>query len=558
MNRLTDQQLLREYAGRQWEAAFAELVRRHVDFVHSAARRMVCDAHLAEDVTQSVFAALAQNARQLAGHPVLSGWLHRTAQNLAANVVRSEVRRRAREQEAAAMNELLAAASEPRWEQIAPHLDAALGELSEADRDAVLLRYFEKKSAGEMAQILSVSADAAQKRVSRAVERLREFFSKRNVTIGASGLAVLISANAVQSAPAGLALTICTATLAGTAVSASTVIAATKTIAMTTLQKTVVTAALAVAAGAGIFEAHQAAQLRGQNQTLQQQQAPLAEQIRQLQRERDDATNRLARITAEIAKNQKNNLELLKLRGEVDRLKAAANSEEMRDAGYIVQDINLIKNYFEKNPKLKTPELQFLLNYDWVTMAASSEIGVGGVDQDKAYRHDASKLRSLADRVAGSMFYDALAQYEQSNNGQPPSDVSQLKPYLKRPANRLGSDIPIEDVDEILDRWEIVPANQIKGIIAGGDMVVTQKAAVDDLFDNRVVVGKKGIVSRPFVETDTLDVLAPVYAAYQSARGTQPMDLADLQPYATTPEQKAAVGKIIQSERWDWPTTASQ
>ena len=74
-----------------------ELVRRHVDFVYSAALRMVCDAHLAEDVTQSVFVAFAQNARQLTHHPVLSGWLHRTAQNLAANTVRSEVRRRARD-----------------------------------------------------------------------------------------------------------------------------------------------------------------------------------------------------------------------------------------------------------------------------------------------------------------------------------------------------------------------------------------------------------------------------------------------------------------------------
>lgn len=100
MNSQTDQQLLREHAGRQWEAAFAELMRRHVDFVYSAALRMVRDAHLAEDVTQGVFIALAKNARQLAEYNVLSGWLHRTTQNLAANVVRSEVRRRIREQEA--------------------------------------------------------------------------------------------------------------------------------------------------------------------------------------------------------------------------------------------------------------------------------------------------------------------------------------------------------------------------------------------------------------------------------------------------------------------------
>ena len=270
---------MRDYTGRRSETAFAELVRRHVDFVYSATLRMVRDTHLAEDVTQGVFVALAQNARQLTSHPVLSGWLHRTAQNLAANTVRSDVRRRAREQEAVAMNELLAPEPEAIWKHIAPQLDAALGELNELDRDALLLRYFERKSAREMAQTLGVSDDAAQKRVSRAVERLREFLSKRGVAIGASGLVIVISTNAVQAAPAGLAVTISAAAIfAGTAVSTSTVIAATKAIAMTTLQKTLITAALAVFAGTGIYEAHQASQLRDQVQTLQQQQAPLAEQ----------------------------------------------------------------------------------------------------------------------------------------------------------------------------------------------------------------------------------------------------------------------------------------
>src|SRR6185503_4695806 len=128
--------------------------------------------------------------------------------------------RRAREQEAAAINELLANQSDAVWEHIAPHLDTALGELSEADRDALMLRYFERKSAKEMAEVLGVSDEAAQKRVNRAVERLREFFAKRGVTVGASGLVVLISANAVQAAPLGLAITIsaATAALAGTTI----------------------------------------------------------------------------------------------------------------------------------------------------------------------------------------------------------------------------------------------------------------------------------------------------------------------------------------------------
>jgi RNA polymerase sigma factor (sigma-70 family) len=208
VNSQTDQELLREYSARRSEAAFAELVRRHLDLVYSAALRMVCDSHLAEDVTQGAFAALAQGASQLADRAVLSGWLHRTAQNLAANIVRTDVRRRDREQEAAAMNELFATEPDDVWEHIAPHLDAALGELSESDRDALLLRYFERKSAQEMAQVLGISDEAAQKRVSRAVERLREFFAKRGVTVGASGLVAVILANAVQAAPVGLALTI--------------------------------------------------------------------------------------------------------------------------------------------------------------------------------------------------------------------------------------------------------------------------------------------------------------------------------------------------------------
>src|SRR5207249_11759078 len=185
---------------------------------------MVRDPHLAEDVAQGAFVALAQNARQLTDRPVLSGWLHRTAQNLAANTIRSDVRRRAREQEAVAMNEL----HEPDavWEQIAPHLDNALGELSEADRDALLLRYFERKSAREMAQTLGTSEEAAQKRVSRAVERLREFFTKRGFTVGSSGLVVVISANAVQAAPVGLAVTISSAAaLTGIAFQTTTAIA---------------------------------------------------------------------------------------------------------------------------------------------------------------------------------------------------------------------------------------------------------------------------------------------------------------------------------------------
>lgn len=97
MNARSDPQLLRAYAEGRSEAAFAELVQRHIDLVHSAAVRMVNDPHLAKDVSQGVFVALAKNAAKLTGHPVLSGWLYLTARNIAAQTVRAEVRRRSRE-----------------------------------------------------------------------------------------------------------------------------------------------------------------------------------------------------------------------------------------------------------------------------------------------------------------------------------------------------------------------------------------------------------------------------------------------------------------------------
>jgi RNA polymerase sigma factor (sigma-70 family) len=265
-----DADLLRQFVRERSQDAFAELARRHLDLVHSAALRQVRSAQLAEDIAQSVFTDLARNAGKLKPGTVLTAWLYAVTRRTAVDVIRKESRRRLREQIAAEMNSMNA--PDANWTQIEPLLDEAVSALEETDRAAVLLRFFENKSLREVGQQLGVSDDAAQKRVGRAVEKLREFFSKRKVTVGAAGLAALISANAVQSAPAALAITICSAAFVGTAVSSSAVIAATtKTIAMTTLQKLIFGTALIAAVGAGIYEAHQARQLRGQNESLRQQ-----------------------------------------------------------------------------------------------------------------------------------------------------------------------------------------------------------------------------------------------------------------------------------------------
>lgn len=321
-----DIELLATFARTNSEDAFAELVKRHVNLVYSAAHRQVGgDAHLAKDVAQTVFSDLARKAGSLARRENLAGWLYTSTHFAAAKIVRTEARRRDREEtfmREPVHESVSVAASEAEWENLRPALDAAMHELKEADRDAILLRYFENRPFAEVGAKLGLNENAARMRVERAVEKLRSAFAKRGVRTTAGALGILISAHAVQAAPVGLAVTLSAAALAGTAVSTSTLIAATtKTIAMTTLQKTLVTATVAALAGTGIYQARQAAQLRAQVQTLQQVQSPFAQQVQQLQRERDEATNRLASMSDENESLKKHSNELLKLRNEITMLK---------------------------------------------------------------------------------------------------------------------------------------------------------------------------------------------------------------------------------------------
>jgi RNA polymerase sigma factor (sigma-70 family) len=326
MHDQSDAQLLRAYAEHGAEAAFAEIVARHTDLVYSAALRQVYSPDLARDVTQSVFTDLARKARtvsaDLSPEASLVGWLFRGTQFAARDLYRSETRRIQRERQAMAQ---LHPAPEvpPDWERLGPVLDDAMSDLADTDRDAVLLRYFKNNDLRTVGATLGISDDAAQKRVSRAVQSLRQFFAKRGVTTGASGLTVVISANAVQAAPVGLALTIYTgAALTGTTFATTATVTATKAFAMTALQKSLVTATIAVLAGVGIYEARQASQLREQVRTLQQHQAPLAEQIAHLNQALTNTANQVAGLSDELVSAKSNNAELLKLRGEIGVLRA--------------------------------------------------------------------------------------------------------------------------------------------------------------------------------------------------------------------------------------------
>jgi len=250
MAEIDDFELLADYAGNGSEAAFTALVERHISVVHSAALRQVRDSHLAEEVTQVVFVLLARKARTFRRGVILSAWLLRATRFTSTNLLVGQFRRIRREQEAVQMQNN--APDDSAWEQIAPLLDEAMSRLAEKDRNVLALRFFEQKSLEEVGAALGIDAGAAQKRVWRAVERLRQYFSRRGVTFSVAGIATALSAHAIHVAPTGLAATTAAAAvLKGTAAppATATLIKETLKLMAWTKAKTVVASVVVLLAG---------------------------------------------------------------------------------------------------------------------------------------------------------------------------------------------------------------------------------------------------------------------------------------------------------------------
>ncbi|MDB6026186.1 MAG: regulator of chromosome condensation [Verrucomicrobiales bacterium] len=221
MQELDDTELLQRYADQNSEEAFSVLVARYVDLVYSTAWRKTGSPDAAQEITQAVFIILGKKAGSLRKETILSGWLHETTRLTAANFLRSETRRLQREQEAY-MQSLSNEPEPDLWPAIAPLLDDALGTLSPKDRSAIVLRFFEGKSFEEVGSALSGTENAAKKRVSRALEKLRHSFLKRGVRGTTVVIAAAISAHSIQAAPVGLNTSIVATAVKGTTAATST------------------------------------------------------------------------------------------------------------------------------------------------------------------------------------------------------------------------------------------------------------------------------------------------------------------------------------------------
>lgn len=313
--------LLEEFAANGSEAAFRELVNRYVNLVHSTALRLLNGNHaLAEDVTQSVFLELARHAGRLSHEVMLGGWLHRRTCHTALSLQRSERRRVNRERIAMEL-QTLQEDTEANLARIAPILDQAINQLATPDRAAILLRFFEQRDFQSVGEALGTKEDAARMRVTRALEKLRQLLGQKGISLSATALGLALTSGTISAAPTGLAASVASTTLTTVAAGSGVSLTLINWLLMPKLKTAILGAVILVAVGTPVVLHHQsAARLQEQSQLAQLQ----SDRARQLAEENDRLSNSLHQASVNKANTVEKESELLRLRGEVGRLRKLA------------------------------------------------------------------------------------------------------------------------------------------------------------------------------------------------------------------------------------------
>jgi RNA polymerase sigma factor (sigma-70 family) len=533
----TDIQLLRRYARESSEDAFSEIVERHLPLVYSAALRQVRSPDLAQEVAQSVFVELARNAQKLPTSTIVAAWLYQVARRTAIDVVRRETRRHAREQIAqdlSAMN-----SNSEHWAEIEPLLDEAMQTLDEQDRAAVLLRYFSNKSLREVGEAFGASENAAQKRVTRAIEKLNEFFQKRGVRIAAAGIVAAISANVTQAVPIGLSASVTAAAFAAQSAAVSAAITTTTFTTMSVIKTAALATAIIAAVTVGVYQRQQVSALQTQLDVVKAQLQPAANAA-DLAADRDKALRQLAALQAENDRLNKSLPELLRLRDEVSRLKrdtntalASNNDPSIAAAKTWVTRLNLLKARLEQSPEARVPEMKLLEEEDWLAAVKSPNL-----ESEEDYRRAFASLRNSAANKLAPKIQQALSRYMEANNKAFPSNVGELAAYLEPKDPTL------------LARWEVLPSSRSVSVKMGGDWVVMQPTPIDAEFDNQFVIGPNGYGTSTFPKEgqpteEDIDALTPAKEAFaKSNNNKEPESFEDLEPFLTTSQARAAFDKV--------------
>jgi hypothetical protein len=525
MESLTDAKLLDEWTARRSEAAFACLVNRYIALVHSAALRQCERLAASRGNYPGRFLTPLPQGRE----PGPAGCAGRLALPRRAlrrpGYPKSERRRQHREQLAASMETNADPSEKADWEQLAPLLDEAVAQLGDADRNAIVLRYYEQRPLGEIGVAFGIGADAAQKRVARALDKLRAIFARKGVPLTSSAVAAAIAANAVQAAPAEIAAKISAgAIVAGTTLTTSTILS------MSALQKTIAGITLAAAVGTATHQTLQASANRAEALATKERNSIHQSQIQRLALERDDANGKLAALQRE---NQLLSARIASLQPDPRPQTGRVDNPSEAVLKSWRERVAQLKQYLKQFPGASIPEIQLLDEIDWLMLAKSRPLG-------NDVQATLSWLRGQAEDKFESQIKKALTAFREANNGRDATDFAQLWQYFD----------PRTD-PAILRRWKIVPAKTLPGHDLGSDYVVTQMGALVDQTRDHIqllTANSSGVTN--FSTVKSRQVMEPVYQAYRNANGGQiPKDRSDLQTYAVTLEQKAELQKLIESAK---------
>jgi RNA polymerase sigma factor (sigma-70 family) len=505
---MSDRECLQLYLRDGSQTAFAALVARHIDLVYSAALRQVRSPQLAEEVAQSVFIDLARQAATLDAREPLGAWLYVVTRRTAVDVIRRESRRQERERIAA---EIAAMKTPPQaWPHVERSLDAAMATLSDTERAALVLRFFQNLSLREVGESLGISEDTAQKRVSRALDRLRAFFQRRGVAVSAAALVAELPAHSVQAAPTGLGAAVASR-IASAAASAGGIAAlkTTEALVMTSLQKSLLATAFAVALGAGVYEASvlraQAAALRASRAASTALQAELA-----AARAGHAATaRRLAAVEQHID-----------ARLAAARLPAADPALEAQAREWLAQ-LERLRQAFARWPELDTPALRLLKEQDWFDVAAARTL-----QTDADLRRATAELRRTADGRVAARLQRALASWLASHGGQPPAQPADLAPLC---------DPPLDPA--IFDRYEMLSTPR-----PGMNAMIATKTPVDPELDGFTTIGPGGYGSGSAMNENVREAQRRYAEANNGQRATTAVQL---QPFLKWPVSLEALQKYL-------------
>ena len=512
----SDDDLIRQYVREGSNPAFTELVRRYLNMVYSAALRQVRSTTLAEEISQSVFLDLSKNAAKLKSGQPLIAWLYLVTRRTAIDSIRRESRRQAREKVAAEIADMKTDPS--LWPQIEPLLDEALATLSETDRQAILLRYIANKSLHEVGDTLGTSDDAAQKRVSRALDQLRAIFVRRGIAVTAVGLAADLSANVVLSVPAGLSTSI-SAGVTSAALLAQT----TNTITMTVLNKTLIAGSLLLAAGL-VYQSHLSATERRQLLQLEQGYTQRQLQLQLAGGERDHAAALLGKMHEE--------LESKRTRPKDERAK------ESELAAWLDR-VSWLNDLLAHIPEKNIPEMRFLAFSDWMSVTLNN-----GLETEAKVTLALTQLREKA-KLKPALFKnipEAIRAYSKEHEGRAVTEIAQLRPYLNPPLD-----------DDILQRYALVPVTAsfwperpaTSGI---AQSTLMEKAVVDEDYDVLVEYSDGG--SNLQIASKLGRIVGAATTAFMKAnKGEEPTAADQLLPYVAVPVDKTKFKEFWEARR---------